>query len=92
MIIFLIVLGVIIVGVVVFFLFDLMSGVYPGGILRCTEDSDCACGAHINTGECFIGLKELVNIDSVKQCPDFCSGIEGNLVVRCENNRCIISE
>ena len=53
----------------------------------CEEDEDCACGRNINTNDCFFGKKELVNI--VDQCPDYCSGIAGNLAIKCENKECI---
>ncbi|MGB9719580.1 MAG: DUF333 domain-containing protein [Candidatus Anstonellales archaeon] len=53
----------------------------------CNSDSDCACGVHKKTNECFFGNKEYV--DETKQCPDFCTGIAGNLEIKCENNTCI---
>jgi len=52
----------------------------------CEEDSDCACGRRIDTNECFYGSKELVNIE--QQCPDYCSGIAGNFVLKCTDNQC----
>jgi eight-cysteine-cluster-containing protein len=52
----------------------------------CSSDSDCACGSHISTGACFYGNKDYVN--TLKQCPDFCTGIGGNLEIRCVNNGC----
>ena len=52
----------------------------------CEKDTDCACGTHIQTGECFRGNKKYVN--ETKQCPDYCSGIAGNLINRCTNNKC----
>ncbi|MBN2459232.1 hypothetical protein JXB28_03015 [Candidatus Woesearchaeota archaeon] len=52
----------------------------------CTSDSDCACGTRINTGECFIGNKAYVNVE--KQCPDFCTGIAGNLYIKCVSGNC----
>lgn len=52
----------------------------------CSVDADCACGVHINTGECFVGNKDYVNTE--KQCPDFCTGIAGNLETVCSNNKC----
>ena len=53
----------------------------------CQQDSDCACGRHKTTGDCFYGNKNYV--DTGKQCPDFCTGIAGNLEIRCVNNECI---
>jgi hypothetical protein len=52
----------------------------------CEQDSDCACGTHIQTGECFIGNKNYVNTET--QCPDFCTGIAGNFEISCVNNEC----
>lgn len=52
----------------------------------CMSDSDCACGVYVGTKECFYGNKYYV--DTNKQCPDFCSGIGGNLAIRCVNNEC----
>lgn len=52
----------------------------------CVEYADCACGVHINTGECFSGNKRYVNTS--EQCPDYCGGIAGNLRTRCVNNEC----
>jgi hypothetical protein len=52
----------------------------------CRTDEDCACGRHIKTNECFYGNKKYV--DPSKQCPDFCAGIAGNLVIKCVDNRC----
>ena len=52
----------------------------------CEKDTDCACGVHKNTGNCFYGNKNYV--DTSKQCPDFCAGIGGHLSIICENNKC----
>ena len=52
----------------------------------CYHDSDCACGVSIDTGDCFYGNKAFVNAS--QQCPDFCTGIGGNLVINCVNNTC----
>ena len=54
-------------------------------IRECSSDSDCACGRHKESGECFYGNKEFV---AAGECPDFCSGIAGNLAIRCVNNTC----
>ncbi|MEM4215472.1 MAG: DUF333 domain-containing protein [Candidatus Anstonellales archaeon] len=53
----------------------------------CNVDSDCACGVHKISRECFFGNKKYV--DETIQCPDFCTGIAGNLEIRCENNMCV---
>jgi eight-cysteine-cluster-containing protein len=58
----------------------------------CSSDSDCVCGGvEKSTGRCFLGNREYYekNVDKSKQCPDFCSGIAGNLVVRCVDDKCI---
>ncbi|MBU0597294.1 Gmad2 immunoglobulin-like domain-containing protein [Patescibacteria group bacterium] len=52
----------------------------------CNVDSDCACGTHKETGVCFFGNSEFVDTDW--QCPDFCSGIGGNIDVACVENTC----
>ncbi|MFN3528064.1 MAG: beta-propeller domain-containing protein, partial [Candidatus Altarchaeaceae archaeon] len=52
----------------------------------CKIDSDCSCGVHIKTGECFYGNKNFV--DSSKQCPDFCTGIAGNFEIKCIEGEC----
>ncbi len=52
----------------------------------CVSNEDCACGVHINTGDCFVGNKAYVNTE--KQCPDFCTGIAGNLGTVCSNSKC----
>jgi hypothetical protein len=64
----------------------------PAAIDSCKLDSDCVCGGiDRTTGMCFMGNKEYYdkNVDKSKQCPDFCTGIAGNLVVRCIDNKCI---
>ena len=52
----------------------------------CYSDSDCNCGINLKTKDCFFGNKKYV--DTTKQCPDFCTGIAGNLAVKCLNNLC----
>ncbi len=53
----------------------------------CNFDEDCACGIHKETSECFYGNKAYV--DTNQQCPDFCTGIAGNLIIKCVNNECM---
>ena len=53
----------------------------------CAKDTDCGCGVHITTGDCFYGNKKYV--DESRQCPDFCSGIAGHLIIKCKNNECV---
>jgi putative hemolysin len=52
----------------------------------CRSDEDCACGTHVKTGKCFYGNK--LYVDTTKQCPDFCSGFAGNLMIQCVNDEC----
>jgi hypothetical protein len=52
----------------------------------CTQDSDCACGRHRITGDCFYGNREYVNTSA--QCPDFCTGIAGNFETKCLEGVC----
>lgn len=57
----------------------------------CEIDEDCICGGIDKaTGNCFIGNKVYyeINVDKSKTCPDFCTGIDGNMVVKCINSRC----
>lgn len=58
---------------------------------RCALASDCACGVRIGEVEagqnhCFYGNKAFVN-ESV-QCPDYCTGIAGNLEITCVLGEC----
>lgn len=54
---------------------------------NCVSDTNCACGRHKETGECFIGNSEYV--DASQQCPDFCTGIGNMFQIRCESGKCI---
>ncbi|MEM5881792.1 MAG: hypothetical protein QXR71_04410 [Candidatus Aenigmatarchaeota archaeon] len=55
--------------------------------LYCQTDEDCACGVDKETGKCAVGNKRY--IDTSIQCPDFCTGIAGNLRIKCVNNVCM---
>lgn len=57
-----------------------------GSEKSCTIDSDCACGTHKDTGECFYGNKAFVNVE--EQCPDFCTGIAAMFEIKCVDNEC----
>jgi eight-cysteine-cluster-containing protein len=60
--------------------------------LACTIHEDCICqGIDKSTGTCFLGNKQYYdkNVDKTKDCPDFCTGIAGNFVIRCVNNQCM---
>lgn len=59
---------------------------------QCEEDEDCICGGvDERTGRCFLGNKLYYEnyVDKSEQCPDFCGGPDGNMVVRCVDNRCV---
>ena len=60
----------------------------PVSETACSTDSDCACGTHITTGDCFAGNKAFVNVE--KQCPDYCTGIAAMFETRCVDNNCKI--
>jgi eight-cysteine-cluster-containing protein len=53
----------------------------------CKEDGDCTCGINVITKECDYGIAEC--IDVLQQCPDFCTGIAGNLKIVCKDNQCV---
>ncbi len=58
----------------------------------CSEDADCICGGvDTFTGDCFLGNKDYYDkyVDDSQVCPDFCTGIAGNLVSRCVNSECM---
>jgi len=56
--------------------------------LECEKTSDCACGHHFETGECFIGNHEHV-VDTDDPCPDFCSGFSGDQEIKCVDCQCV---
>ncbi len=56
-------------------------------LTSCKIDADCACGVKIGTNECFFGNKKYVN--TLSQCPDFCSGIDGGMIIKCQANKCV---
>jgi hypothetical protein len=70
------------------FVLVLFSGCQPVIVdeKSCKIDSDCSCGVHIKTGDCFFGNKEFVN--SSRQCPDFCTGIAAMFEIKCVENVC----
>ena len=53
----------------------------------CQNDGDCACGRHVETRECFFGNAKYVD-PNLKPCPDFCSGIDGKMKIKCVDNIC----
>ena len=61
--------------------------------LSCVTDTDCTCGGQIiASGDCFVGNKMWAQgkVDFTKDCPDFCTGIAGNLETHCVKNQCKI--
>jgi len=56
-------------------------------ISECNADSDCACGVLKSNGDCAVGNKDFINTS--KQCPDFCRGFAGNMVLNCVSNKCV---
>ena len=66
----------------------------PEGVVKdsCTTDDDCVCGGIDKAnGNCFLGNREYYDryVDKLSDCPDFCAGIAGNLVVRCIDSTCM---
>lgn len=53
----------------------------------CQEDSDCACGRHKTTKECFFGNAKYVD-PLLRPCPDFCTGLDGRLRTKCVKGEC----
>lgn len=54
----------------------------------CRTDDDCACGTDTQTHQCAYGNKSC--IDTSRQCPDFCTGINGQLRLRCVRRQCTL--
>ena len=82
----------VLIAVLVIFLFVMVQYVIPRFTSKvssetyCAKDGDCACGRHINTGECFTGNKAFVDVTN--PCPDFCSGIAVMFETRCVDHEC----
>ena len=59
----------------------------------CVQDYDCVCGGIDKaTKQCFVGNVKYYHsgaVDISKDCPDFCTGIAGNLVTKCVENICM---
>ena len=53
---------------------------------ECGVDKDCGCGTDRATGKCAFG--PILQIDESKQCPDFCSGVAGDLHIACREGHC----
>jgi hypothetical protein len=58
----------------------------PSSEIYCETDTDCACGVHTVTKDCFYG--NVAFVDTTKQCPDFCTGIAAMFEIKCVNNEC----
>ncbi len=57
----------------------------------CESDDDCVCGGiDTITDDCFVGNKLYYNayVDASKQCPDFCTGMDGQMTTKCISNKC----
>lgn len=58
----------------------------------CERDADCICGGKDTaTGECFIGnvaYYDSGKVDKEAYCPDFCTGIAGDLRTKCMAGQC----
>jgi hypothetical protein len=55
----------------------------------CSKDADCACGVNSSTRACALGNAEC--IDTSVQCPDYCTGINGDRHVACVNQQCTLA-
>lgn len=57
----------------------------------CEIDADCICDGQDPDGGCFLGNKEYYKkyVDKSEDCPNFCTGVAGNMVVRCIDNKCV---
>ncbi|MFH1063883.1 MAG: eight-cysteine-cluster domain-containing protein [Candidatus Woesearchaeota archaeon] len=58
----------------------------------CSRDVDCICGGiDTFTGKCFLGNRGYHDkyVDDSQDCPDFCTGMSGNLIMRCVNSECM---
>jgi hypothetical protein len=66
---------------------DRVGGESTGAGADCRTDQDCACGIDRATGACAVGPAS--RIDTGRQCPDFCSGIDGRMRTVCEQGRCV---
>lgn len=59
--------------------------------LYCKKDTDCICaGIDQKDNSCYLGNKIYHDkfIINNQTCPDFCSGIAGNLDIKCIKNKC----
>lgn len=54
----------------------------------CVQDSECGCALDITTGQCAVENNSYLTGHCT--VPDFCTGIGGNLVPKCQNNGCTL--
>ncbi|MFA5141615.1 MAG: hypothetical protein WC471_01440 [Candidatus Woesearchaeota archaeon] len=52
----------------------------------CSIDTDCACGRHVVSGDCFFGNSAFVDVS--EQCPDYCTGIAAQFAIQCVDKKC----
>ena len=58
----------------------------------CETVDDCACdGFDTKNNACFVGNKKYYDayVNKTQDCPDFCTGIAGNLITKCIKNKCV---
>jgi hypothetical protein len=53
----------------------------------CLNDTDCSCGRHKDTKQCFYGNIKYIDPSS-NPCPDFCDGFDGKSTSKCISGEC----
>jgi len=53
----------------------------------CSDDWECACGMHKETGECIVGNYNEIFTVQRPECAEFCKDKKPKL--RCVNNKCV---
>ena len=81
-----ILVAVVLLGIILIGCICILAGNQVPAERYCAQDADCACGVSKATGDCFYGNK--LYVDTTRQCPDFCTGIAGNLILKCVDNEC----
>ena len=59
----------------------------------CETDADCICdGFDEQADKCFVGNREYHDlfVNTTRQCPDFCTGIAGNMETKCVQKQCVV--
>lgn len=92
---FAIIIAIVVMAVIVFskYIPENLLGVdkYSSDKLYCTKDTDCICnGINPKDNSCYLGNKIYYDkfIKNNQTCPDFCTGIAGNLKIVCTLNKC----